>query len=178
MNRLETKRFFPYTLGNWLKQSQDAEMWSFDVKNNRVIAQSNDTFRIFDRVSQTTSRKKEGTFTYSKTLKNYTAKRISTTVNRQGCKPNVVFMTYYRDKDDSYYGNNDAKKLWMIDTYEQITITKQNKIEQASQKGCIRVVLDTFYIYTQNQDVSAAAWNMNTKSIQQRLEGSRLINGE
>ena len=64
MKRLALNRFLSYILGNWLKQSQNTKKWSFDVKNDIVIAQSNETFWIFERVSQTASRKKERIYIY------------------------------------------------------------------------------------------------------------------
>ena len=82
-------------------------MWSFNVKKDKVIAQNNDMFLIFERVSQSTRRTKEETFIYSKTLTHCTSKRIPSIVDWQGCNSNVVFMQGYIDADDSYH----VKKL-------------------------------------------------------------------
>ena len=53
MNRLVPDRFLPYTLGNWLQKSHSTEMWSFDARNEKVIAKINEIYWIFEKANMT-----------------------------------------------------------------------------------------------------------------------------
>ena len=62
-------------------------------------------------------RTKERTFIYSKTLINYTGKRIPTIVNCQGCTLNVLIMQGYREAEDYYYVKYMTTKKVIDDRY-------------------------------------------------------------
>ena len=79
-------------------------------KNEKLIAQSNNTYWIFKKVNTTSRRKKDWSFIYSETIPIYAEERVPITVSWLGYTPNVVFMQGYKKTEDSYFIQNVTTK--------------------------------------------------------------------
>ena len=79
-------------------------------KNGELIAQSNETYWIFENVNTTSNRTKNDSFIYCETLPNYAEERVLITVSWQGYSLNMVFLQGYRKAEDAYFIKNMTTK--------------------------------------------------------------------
>ena len=80
MINLTQDNFLPRNLGKWLKKSHDNKMWSYDEKNEKLIAQQNRYYWMFEKLHTSERRPKEDKFIYRETRSNYMGVTVSTTI--------------------------------------------------------------------------------------------------
>ena len=149
MMSLTQDRILPKRIRKWLRKSHNNETWSYDEKNEKLIAQIKKYYWIFGKIHTSERRSKEDKFIFCETKSSYTGETVPTTVYWQGYSPHIVFMQGFTKAENSYFTQTKENNLVINDKYINID-NYENRIQfnEAAQKVRIRVVSDASYAYT------------------------------
>ena len=176
MALLAPARVLPSPLGRWLHPSHQVSRWDFSPEKDQLLNREGQTTVLFARKDGTKTRNSGQTFSYSSRILEYPNIVTPTTVSWDGSNPNEITMEGYTTSLPSYFSPSSLEYPVGNDDYVRVSTRGYKKeLIRAARKGRLVAVSDASFYMSKNEDVVAAAWQLETDDQLVQWEGSGLM---